>query len=224
MLSPGLGEQAGPAVVGELAGQAGVQRVFRYLSVFPGPFGLDAAEAVAGPDAGPAVLHLVDCSLLVPPAAGPDGRSRYSMLETLRGFGLRQLEQAGEGRPSSSSSTAASSRSRSRRLPTRPACRAVARRSTRDTKGPGSSPGRGRVSTGPDWRTGLPGLSGHRALSHATATMSHCCGQDRYDVTLSRLIRGGRGGRAGSARGDECCGTPGACGAVPGWQTDSERY
>ena len=58
------------------------QRVFRRLSVFPGPFSLDAAEAVAGADAGPAVLHLVDCSLLVPPAAGPDGRSRYSMLET----------------------------------------------------------------------------------------------------------------------------------------------
>ena len=73
------------------------QRVFRRLSVFPGPFSLDAAEAVAGTDAGPAVLHLVDCSLLVPPAAGPDGRSRYSMLETLRGYGLRQLEQAGEG-------------------------------------------------------------------------------------------------------------------------------
>ncbi|HMH37398.1 MAG TPA: LuxR C-terminal-related transcriptional regulator [Streptosporangiaceae bacterium] len=72
------------------------QRVFRCLSVFPGPFGLDAAEAVAGTDAGPAVLHLVDCSLLAPPAAGPDGRSRYSMLQTLRGYGLRQLEQAGE--------------------------------------------------------------------------------------------------------------------------------
>jgi predicted ATPase len=73
------------------------QRVFRNLAVFPGPFGLDAAEAVAGTDASPAVLHLVDCSLLVPPATGPDGRSRYSMLETLRAFGLRQLEQAGEG-------------------------------------------------------------------------------------------------------------------------------
>jgi predicted ATPase/DNA-binding CsgD family transcriptional regulator len=72
------------------------QRVFRHLSVFPGPFSLNAAEAVAGTDAGPAVLHLVDCSLLVPPAAGPDGRSRYWMLETLRGYGLRQLRQAGE--------------------------------------------------------------------------------------------------------------------------------
>jgi len=63
------------------------RRVFRAVSVFPGPFTLEAAEAVAGRDAGPAVLRLVDCSLLVPPRAGPDGRFRYSMLETLR---LRQ--------------------------------------------------------------------------------------------------------------------------------------
>jgi predicted ATPase/DNA-binding CsgD family transcriptional regulator len=82
------------------------QRVFRCLSVFPGPFGLDAAEAVAGPDAGPAVLHLVDCSLLAPPVAGPDGRSRYSMLQTLRGYGLRQLEQAGE-KPAAAAALAA---------------------------------------------------------------------------------------------------------------------
>ena len=67
---------------------ASEQRVFRRLSVFPGPFTLDAAEAMAGADAGPAVLRLVDCSLLVPPRTGPDGRSRYSMLETLRGYGV----------------------------------------------------------------------------------------------------------------------------------------
>ena len=47
------------------------RRVFRAVSVFPGPFTLEAAEAVAGPGAGPAVLRLVDCSLLVPPRAGP---------------------------------------------------------------------------------------------------------------------------------------------------------
>ena len=46
------------------------RRVFRAVSVFPGPFTLEGAEAVAGADAGPAVLHLVDCSLLVPPRAG----------------------------------------------------------------------------------------------------------------------------------------------------------
>ena len=72
------------------------QGVFRALSVFPGPFTLEAAEAVAGPGAGAVVLHLVDCSLLVPPRAGPDGRSRYGMLETLRAYGAGQLAEAGE--------------------------------------------------------------------------------------------------------------------------------
>ena len=72
------------------------RQVFRAVSVFPGPFTLEAAEAVAGADAGLAVLRLVDCSLLVPPRAGPDGRVRYSMLETLRAYGTRLLAQAGE--------------------------------------------------------------------------------------------------------------------------------
>jgi len=72
------------------------RRVFRQVSVFPGPFTLDGAEAVAGPDAGPIVLRLVDCSLLVPPRAGPDGRSRYVMLETLRAYGAGLLAEAGE--------------------------------------------------------------------------------------------------------------------------------
>ena len=40
------------------------QRVFRLIAAFPGPFALEAAEAVAGVDAGIAVLRLVDCSLL----------------------------------------------------------------------------------------------------------------------------------------------------------------
>ena len=62
------------------------QRLFRFLSVFPGPFTLEAAEAVAGTEAGPSVLRLVDCSLLIPPRTGPDGRSRYLMLKTLRGY------------------------------------------------------------------------------------------------------------------------------------------
>ncbi len=72
------------------------RRVFRAVSVFPGPFTLEAAEAVAGPLAGPAVLHLVDSSLLVPPRVGPDGRSRYVMLETLRAYGAALLAEAGE--------------------------------------------------------------------------------------------------------------------------------
>jgi predicted ATPase/DNA-binding CsgD family transcriptional regulator len=73
------------------------RRAFRAVSVFPGPFTLEGAEAVAGADSGPAVLHLVDCSLLVPPRAGPDGRSRYVMLETLRAYGAGLLAEAGEG-------------------------------------------------------------------------------------------------------------------------------
>jgi predicted ATPase len=72
------------------------RRVFRRVSVFPGPFTLEAAEVVAGADAGPAVLHLVDCSLIVPPRAGPDGRPRYLMLETLRAYGASRLAEAGE--------------------------------------------------------------------------------------------------------------------------------
>jgi hypothetical protein len=72
------------------------RRVFRAVSVFQGPFTLEGAEAVAGEAAGPAVLRLVDCSLLVAPRAGPDGRSRYAMLETLRAYGTGLLAEAGE--------------------------------------------------------------------------------------------------------------------------------
>jgi predicted ATPase len=72
------------------------QRVFRAVSVFPAGFTLEAAEAVAGAGAAAAVLRLVDCSLLVPPRAGPDGRSRYVMLETLRAYAAGLLAAAGE--------------------------------------------------------------------------------------------------------------------------------
>jgi predicted ATPase/DNA-binding CsgD family transcriptional regulator len=72
------------------------RQVFRKLAVFPGPFTLAAAEAVAGLDAGSAVLRLVDCSLLAPPRTGPDGRARYIMLETLRAYGAERLVEAGE--------------------------------------------------------------------------------------------------------------------------------
>jgi predicted ATPase/DNA-binding CsgD family transcriptional regulator/transcriptional regulator with XRE-family HTH domain len=71
-------------------------RVFRLLSLFPGPFTLEAAEAVAGKRARPGVLHLVDCSLLNPPRPGPDGRARYGMLETLRAYGAERLAEAEE--------------------------------------------------------------------------------------------------------------------------------
>jgi predicted ATPase/DNA-binding CsgD family transcriptional regulator len=72
------------------------QRVFRALAAFPGPFTLDAAGAVTKADAGRVVLRLVDCSLVLPPRTGPDGRSRYAMLETLRAYAGGLLAQAGE--------------------------------------------------------------------------------------------------------------------------------
>jgi predicted ATPase/class 3 adenylate cyclase/DNA-binding CsgD family transcriptional regulator len=72
------------------------QRVFRLVSVFPGPFTLEAAGAVAGAGAEAAVLRLVDCSLVSPPRPGPDGRSRYVLLETLRAYGDWLLARAGE--------------------------------------------------------------------------------------------------------------------------------
>jgi predicted ATPase/DNA-binding CsgD family transcriptional regulator len=72
------------------------RRVFRMVSVFPGTFTLEAAEAITGLGAGPVVLRLVDCSLLSPPRAGPDGRSRYVMLETLRAYGAGLSAGAGE--------------------------------------------------------------------------------------------------------------------------------
>jgi predicted ATPase/DNA-binding CsgD family transcriptional regulator len=72
------------------------RRTFRRLTVFPGPFTLEAAEAVAGQEAGAVVLRLVDCSLLVPPQPGDDRRMRYTMLQTLRAFGADRLTAAGE--------------------------------------------------------------------------------------------------------------------------------
>ncbi len=72
------------------------QQVFRAVSAFPGPFTLDGAEAVAGQEARLAVLRLVDCSLLTPPRADGDGRSRYLMLETLRAYGAGLRAEAGE--------------------------------------------------------------------------------------------------------------------------------
>ncbi len=71
------------------------RRVFCAVSVFPGAFTLDGAEAVAGPGAGRVLLRLVDCSLVLPPRTGPDGRPRYAMLETLRAYGAGLVAEAG---------------------------------------------------------------------------------------------------------------------------------
>ena len=53
---------------------------------------------LAGGDrpATPVVLRLVECSLLIPPRPGPDGRMRYGMLETLRSYAAGLLAEAGK--------------------------------------------------------------------------------------------------------------------------------
>jgi predicted ATPase/class 3 adenylate cyclase len=75
--------------------------VFDRLGVFPGTFDAVAAGAVAGGDeldqweVVDAISSLVAKSL-VDVEDGPDGGSRYSMLETLRQFAREQLDEAGE--------------------------------------------------------------------------------------------------------------------------------
>lgn len=77
------------------------QALFRRISVFAGGIPLDGIEAVhAADDSGrPAVdilSALVDHSLVQPDLlSGSD--ARFLMLETLRHFGLEQLDEAGEG-------------------------------------------------------------------------------------------------------------------------------
>jgi len=98
----------------------GEQRLFRRLSVFVGGFSLDAAVAACAGDEpgagnprhppegaatlappGPpssvldGVISLIDKSL-VEPAREPAGEPRFTMLETLREYGLERLEASGE--------------------------------------------------------------------------------------------------------------------------------
>ena len=77
------------------------QALFRRLAVFLGGCTTEAAEAVAGADAGSVssilddLSSLVDSSLLVQRQQA-DGEPRFSMLETIREYGLEQLAAAGE--------------------------------------------------------------------------------------------------------------------------------
>ncbi|MDQ2652992.1 MAG: tetratricopeptide repeat protein, partial [Chloroflexota bacterium] len=83
----------------------GEQAAFRYLSVFVGGCTLEAVEAVRGarrssiqremPDAFEVVSTLLDQSLLQR-VEQPDGESRFTMLETVREYGLEQVASNGE--------------------------------------------------------------------------------------------------------------------------------
>ncbi|MEX1157459.1 MAG: tetratricopeptide repeat protein, partial [Thermomicrobiales bacterium] len=74
------------------------QALFRRLAVFRGGWDLDAAEAV-GRDLAIDVLagleRLVEHNLVLVSAL-PDGEPRFTMLETIREFGLEQLGTCGE--------------------------------------------------------------------------------------------------------------------------------
>lgn len=67
------------------------QQVLCRVGVFPGPFTLEAAEAVAGSRVLELVPELVDCSLLTPPTPCRDGRLRYLMLEAVAAFAREGL-------------------------------------------------------------------------------------------------------------------------------------
>jgi predicted ATPase/DNA-binding CsgD family transcriptional regulator len=73
------------------------QELFRRLSLFSGGFTLEAVEGItpASIDALASLTTLVDASL-VQTAATQFGDRRFSMLETIREFGLLQLRLAGE--------------------------------------------------------------------------------------------------------------------------------
>jgi predicted ATPase len=74
--------------------------LLRRFAIFRAPGTLDAAEAVCASDALPretvaqTIASLVGKSLLEPVAGA--GRGRYAMMESVRAFGLRQLEANGE--------------------------------------------------------------------------------------------------------------------------------
>ena len=76
----------------------GERALLRRLAVFAGGWDLEAAEAVAehDPDALPTLLALVERSF-VRRRNRPDGNARYALLETIRAFGLEQMEAHGDG-------------------------------------------------------------------------------------------------------------------------------
>lgn len=72
------------------------RRLFRRLSVFVGGFDLRGAEAVAGaPNQELTLAALVEKSLVHRPDSAA-GQPRFSMLETIREYGLEQLAASGE--------------------------------------------------------------------------------------------------------------------------------
>ena len=69
------------------------RRMLRTLAVFAGGATLDAAEQVCGPDALELASRLVDRSLLLADTSGTT--VRFTMLETVRAYGLARLDELG---------------------------------------------------------------------------------------------------------------------------------
>ena len=68
------------------------QRLWAQLSVFPGGFGLEAAERVGGPGTFDALIRLVEKSVV----QYSDDTGRYHLLDTMREFGAELLTGAGK--------------------------------------------------------------------------------------------------------------------------------
>jgi predicted ATPase/DNA-binding CsgD family transcriptional regulator len=68
------------------------QRLWAELSVFPGSFGLEAAEHVCGPGTFETLIRLVEKSIV----QYGDDRNRYQLLDTMREFGVERLAGTGE--------------------------------------------------------------------------------------------------------------------------------
>jgi predicted ATPase/DNA-binding CsgD family transcriptional regulator len=75
------------------------QRRFRCLAVFAGGWSLEAAEAICDDETGlfERLAELVDHSL-VRQMDAPDGSARFTMLETVREYGLERLAEGSEDR------------------------------------------------------------------------------------------------------------------------------
>jgi non-specific serine/threonine protein kinase len=68
------------------------QLLWAELSVFPGGFGLEAAERVCGPGTFDALIRLVEKSVV----QYSDDTRRYQLLDTMREFGAERLTAAGQ--------------------------------------------------------------------------------------------------------------------------------
>jgi predicted ATPase len=72
------------------------QVLFTHLAVFAGGCNLAAAEAVCGGDALLAGLSTLIESNMLRQEEQPDGEPRFTMLETIRAYGLERLDASGD--------------------------------------------------------------------------------------------------------------------------------